>query len=247
MQHSVIGQRASMTYTASTTQKDIEAIITTHAGLVKKIAWHIHSAMSSAIDIVDLIQIGMIALVEGARNYEDRGIDFTAYASMRVRGAMIDELRREAKISRSGMADKKRIEHAKNRLLHNGTCDPTAIEIAAELNITVQQYYDIASNANAMRQESIDDSYSDHDMWFADLAADPFDELELKHLKEKLTKLTSYLPEKQALVLQLYFVEEMNLEEIGATIGVGAARVCQIKKKALDTLKAMWLEENVEA
>ena len=100
----------------------------------------------------------------------------------------------------------------------------------------------MAASTRALRQESIDDNYSDHDMWFADLADGADTMLEKAELRETLVANLGRLGDREAMVLQLYFVEELNLDEIGETLGVGAARVCQIKKAALDKMRGMMSE-----
>ena len=102
---------------------------------------------------------------------------------------------------------------------------------------TVAEYHQMVASTQAMRQEPIDEAYSDHDMWFADQADTAEMQLEKSQLTEMLSKNIACLPEREAIVLQLYFAEEMNLEEIGETLNVGAARICQIKKTALDRLR----------
>jgi RNA polymerase sigma factor for flagellar operon FliA len=97
----------------------------------------------------------------------------------------------------------------------------------------------MVASTQPVGQESIEDSYSDHDMWFADMADAADTMLEKSQLREALIANLSKLSEREALILQLYFVEELNLDEIGETLGVGAARVCQIKKGALDKMKMM--------
>lgn len=100
-------------------------------------------------------------------------------------------------------------------------------------------YYAMSASTVPVGQESIDDSYSDHDMWFADLADRADTALEKAELREALVANLGRLSEREAMILQLYFVEELNLDEIGEILGVGAARVCQIKKAALDKMRTM--------
>jgi len=99
------------------------------------------------------------------------------------------------------------------------------------------EYREMADSAVAVRQESLDEVYSDQSIWFADVEERADQTLEREELGRALAEHISELPEREAMVLQLYFVEEMNLDEIGQTLGVGAARVCQIKKAALDRLR----------
>ncbi len=218
---------------------DPDQLISTHLGLVRRLAWHVHSRVSSAIDVEDLIQIGTIALIEAARGFEDRGeATFATYATLRVRGGMIDALRKSATMVRSAI--RRRREFGAARAALEGTIGrhATDTEMAEHLEITVEAYRSAANAAAAPRHESIDDVYSDHSEWFADAAPDAFDNLARAGLKRAVSAAIEALPYREALVLQLYYVEELNLEEIGLTLDVGAARVCQIKKAALAKVRA---------
>jgi RNA polymerase sigma factor FliA len=214
-----------------------EALVRSHMQLVRKIAWHVHARVASAIDIEDLVQIGMVALVEAANGYEDRGHAFGTYATMRVRGAMIDHLRKHASICRSAMVRKRELNAARERLELSLGRGPTDAEMAEAMGLDANAYADLLGETQSARHESLDEVYSDHSMWFADVEERADDALDRERLKEAVAQGIRTLPERDAMVLQLYFVEEMNLEEIGATLGVGAARICQIKKAALDKLR----------
>ncbi len=221
------------------TNVDADALIATHHGLVRKLAWHVHSRVSSAIEVEDLIQIGTIALIEAARGFEDRGeASFATYATMRIRGGMIDALRRSATMVRSAI--RRRREFGAVRASLEGRLGRTAtdIEMAAGLDLSLDVYRTAAGTTHATRHESIDDVYSDHSEWFADASPDAFDHLAQGGLKAAVSAAIADLPPREALVLQLYYVEELNLEEIGLTLSVGAARICQIKKVALAKVRA---------
>lgn len=215
-----------------------EDLVRGHMQLVRKIAWHVHGRVSSAIDIEDLIQIGMIALVEAANGYEDRGHAFSTYASMRVRGAMIDHLRRQAAMTRSAMAKRRELLSAKADFEKKHGRSPSESELAQAMGLDGASFRALLDETAATYQESIDEVYSDQSMWFADVEERVDQTIEREELGQALAEHISELPEREAMVLQLYFVEEMNLEEIGQTLGIGAARVCQIKKAALDKLRA---------
>jgi RNA polymerase sigma factor FliA len=242
MQHSPISHDA-LTYAPRRSQDDADAIIRAHSQLVRRIAWHVHSRMSSAIEVEDLIQIGMVALIEAARTFEDRGIPFVPYASMRVRGAMIDELRRDARMCRSGMANRRRLAQVRTRLENTLGRNASDAEMATALELDSNAYHVLVATTQAVRQDSIDEVYSDHDIWFADIAEGADIALEKSQMRAMLAAHIATLAEREAMVLQLYFVEEFNLDEIGETLGVGAARVCQIKKAALDKLRTMMMAE----
>ncbi len=212
--------------------------------LVRKIAWHVHGRVSSAIEIEDLLQIGMLALVEAANGFEDRGHGFATYAQMRVRGAMIDHLRRHATLCRSAMATRKKLGKARSELEQRLGRLPTEAEMSAHLEMAPADYRIAADSAEMVQHTSIDETYSDQSMWFADVEDRADDVLEREGLKKAISQGISKLPQREAIVLQLYFVEELNLEEIGATLDIGAARVCQIKKAALDKLRGMLADWN---
>ncbi|MBG6117786.1 MULTISPECIES: sigma-70 family RNA polymerase sigma factor [Sphingobium] len=205
--------------------------------LVRKIAWHVHGRVSTAIEVEDLLQIGMVALVEAANGFEDRGLGFAAYAQLRVRGAMIDHLRRQATICRSAMAKRKDLAKVRNRLEQKLGRLPTEAEMSADMGLEPAAYREIADSVEMVQHTSMDEVYSDQSMWFADVEDRADDILERESLKAAIARGIGELPEREALVLQLYFVEELNLEEIGHTLDIGAARVCQIKKAALDRLR----------
>lgn len=219
-------------------QTDPERLVRGHLGLVRKLAWHVHARVSTAIDIEDLVQIGMIALIESARGFEDRGqAAFATYATVRVRGAMIDQLRKSATLVRSAIRRRREFGVARSHLEGLLGRPPTDAEMAAKLELAVDAYRAAAAQNHAVHYESIDDVYSDHSEWFADDAPDAFDQLARNRLKHAVAGAIGELPEREALVLQLYYVEELNLEEIGQVLDVGAARVCQIKKAALGRLR----------
>jgi RNA polymerase sigma factor FliA len=231
------------TYQRRPARTDAGQLARQHMPLVRKIAWHVHGRVSSAIDIEDLVQIGMVALVEAANGYEDRGHAFATYASMRIRGHMIDHLRRHATLCRSAMA--KRKEMGKQIAVLESTLgrQPSEAEIAIAMGLSPSDYRELADSTQAVRQESLDEVYSDQSMWFADIEERADETLEREQLGQMLAQHISSLPEREALVLQLYFVEEMNLDEIGQVLNVGAARICQIKKAALDKLRKALADE----
>src|SRR6187402_476332 len=159
----------AMTYQRRPTKADPAALARAHMPLVRKIAWHVHGRVSSAIDVEDLVQIGMVALVEAANGYEDRGHAFSTYASMRIRGNMIDHLRRHATICRSGMAKRKAMNEASAKFESQYGRAPSEPELAMAMGIDPAEFREMADAAVAVRQESLDEVYSDQSMWFADV------------------------------------------------------------------------------
>ena len=228
----------AITYGRKPAKPDPAALVRSHMPLVRKIAWHVHGRMSSAIEVEDLAQIGMVALVEAANGFEDRGHAFSTYASVRIRGAMIDHLRRQATICRSAMARRRELAGVRDKLSMQLGRSPTEAEMAEAMGLEAAEYRELVDASQSVHHESLDDMYSDQSMWFADVEERADDALEREGLKSAIAAGIRDLPEREAMVLQLYFVEEMNLEEIGQTLGIGAARVCQIKKAGLDRLRA---------
>jgi RNA polymerase sigma factor FliA len=229
--------QAMMTYARKPARQDPGQLVRAHMSLVRKIAWHVHGRVSNAIDIEDLVQIGMVALVEAANGYEDRGHAFATYAGMRIRGAMIDHLRRHATQCRSGMAKRKEIARARGELEAKLGRAATDAELAQAMGLDAASFRELVDAAESVREESLDEVYSDQSMWFADIEEGADEQLDRGRLGEALAAHIAQLPEREAMVLQLYFVEELNLEEIGQVLDIGAARVCQIKKAALDKLR----------
>lgn len=226
-------------------QVDPERLISSHLALVRRIAWHVHARVSTAIDVEDLVQIGMVALIEAARGFEDRGqAAFATYASVRVRGAMIDQLRKGATLVRSAMRRKREWAVVRARLEGQLGRTATDAEMAAALELPVADYRSAMAQTQAVNIESLDDAYSDHSDWFASEDPDAFSVLESERRRAAIAAAIAELPEREAQVLQLYFVEELNLEEIGQVLGVGAARVCQIKKAALTRMRTKLTDWN---
>lgn len=235
-------QQSPLSYSRSSIQRSPECLIKTNTQLVRRIAWHVHSRMSSAIEVADLVQIGMIALVEAARTFEERGIAFAPYATMRIRGAMIDQLRKDARMCRAGMANRRKIGPIRDALENRLHRRATDTEMAEALGIGLENYQAMLQSTQSIQQESLDEVYSDHAPWFADSSEGADEKILEGQLKQALAENVSKLSEREALILQLYFIEELNLDEIGATLNVGAARVCQIKKAALEKLRSRMAE-----
>ncbi|PZO92013.1 MAG: FliA/WhiG family RNA polymerase sigma factor [Sphingomonas sanxanigenens] len=215
-----------------------EQLIRDHMPLVRRIAWHVHGSVSSAVEVEDLVQIGLVALVEAAASFEDRGqVTFAQYLATRLRGAMIDELRRQATLTRGAMRRRRMLADAESELHTRLGRAPTEEETAAKLGVTPERLRLDYSNAQPVRFEPIDGVYSDDNPWFMSEEPNPFELLEQEDLRQTLIAAIGSLAEREAQVIQLYYVEELNLEEIGEVLGVGAARVCQIKKAAHDKLR----------
>jgi RNA polymerase sigma factor for flagellar operon FliA len=216
---------------------DIDTLIHAHLQLVRRLAWHVHGRVSSAAELEELIQAGMVALVEAARAFEDRGFEFSTYASVRIKGAMIDHLRRGSGQSRGASSARRAIEAARRAVESTQAGPATAPDIAAQLGVPLDTYFRMESETRTGSLEPLDDVYADDNMTFSDDMQQTDDVLDRATGEARLRDALALLDERSQLVLQLYFFEEMNLEEIGQVMDVGAARVCQIKKAALSKLR----------
>jgi RNA polymerase sigma factor for flagellar operon FliA len=228
----------SPTYTRTGAGAANEALILEHMPLVRRIAWHVHGSVSSSVEVEDLVQTGLVALVEAAGSFEDRGqVTFAQYLGTRIRGAMIDELRRQATITRGAMRRRREIAEAESALSVQLGRAPSDEEVAFQLGVPTERLRQERDAAQPIRFEPIDGVYTDDSPWFMSDDPNPFELLESEDLRQALIEAIGRLSEREAQVIQLYYVEELNLEEIGQVLGVGAARVCQIKKSAHDRLK----------
>ncbi len=216
----------------------IEKLIHAHLPLVRRLAWHVHGRVSSAAELEELVQAGMVALVEAARVFEDRGFEFASYASVRIKGAMIDHLRRGSGQSRRASASRRAIDAARSAIESTRAGTATAPEIAAHMGISIDSFFQMESEIRAGGHDPLDDVYAEDSMIFCDDTE--AHEVRLDRIADqgRLRDAITALDERSQRVLQLYFFEEMNLEEIGRVLDVGAARVCQIKRAALLRLRA---------
>ncbi len=236
--HQAFAEAMPLTYRPGQHAPDMNALVRKHAPLVRRIAWHVHGGMSAAIDIEDLIQTGLVALVEAAGSFEDRGlVTFQQYLATRVRGSMIDALRRHATMTRGAMRRRRAYHDAIAALTAALGHAPGEAALAEKLGVTIEKLRSDYATAEAVKFEHIDDVYADDLPWFASDEPDAFEQLAEGELREALIAAIAALPEREAQVVQLYYVEELNLEEIGLVLGVGAARVCQIKAAAHGRLK----------
>ena len=219
-------------------QPDFDAQVRRHLPLVRRIAWHVHGHMSSVVEVEDLVQVGLVALVEALGSFEDRGqVTLEQYLGTRLRGSMIDELRRQATLTRGAMRRRREYARTVDTLAHESGTRPSEAAVAQRIGVTPEKLRTEYANAEPVRFEPIDEVYADDQPWFASDEPSAFDALADAELRGALVAAIAGLPTREAQVIQLYHVEELNLEEIGLVLGVGAARVCQIKAAAHARLK----------
>ena len=230
--------------TYSDTSKNINSLIENNMGLVRKIAWHMHGRVKSAVEIEDLIQIGMYGLVTAAQNYVVKeGVSFASYAGIRIRGEIVDHLRRNSNLCRTTIQMQQKAKKAEEFLRSEFQRDPTNKEIAKKLGMGLEEYeeWEIAFNANV--HQSLDSVYDEYSIWFASKESSPEEALSNSQLKNTLKEALSCLPQKEALVIQLYYVEELNIYEIAKILEISTGRVSQIKSSALKLIRSKIKDE----
>lgn len=206
--------------------------------MVRRMAWHLQASGRDGIEVEDLMQAGMMALTECAQRHNGPGEDgFAAYAKMRVRGAMVDLIRRHVPLSRGAVERRRTMREKQDMLRGSLGREPNDRELATALGMTLAELDTLRSSCEPLRFETLDDAYSDSDMAFADHGPDSLALLEDQELRESLAGAIADLPERLQLVIQLYFVEELNLAEIAEVLGVSIPRVHQLKAQALDKLR----------
>ncbi|WP_411339990.1 FliA/WhiG family RNA polymerase sigma factor [Sphingopyxis sp. J-6] len=220
----------------------VERLVDEYAPLVRKIAWQVFSRVSRTSELDDLIQTGLIALIEASRHYEERGFAFATYASTRIRGAMIDQLRREADVGRSAMVANKRLKTVRATLEQHLMRAPTAAEMAEAFDMSAEEYFALERSAMQGRSTSLDELTESGSFLIADDRPGAETLYEEEDVLDALRRCIDRLSEREQMVLQLYFFEELNLQEIGLTLDVSAARICQIKRDAMAKVNAMMVE-----
>lgn len=205
--------------------------------MVRRAAWHIYGVGREGLEIEDLMQAGIVALTECAMKHEGPGEDgFAAYAKMRVRGAMFDQIRKLMPDSRTQVQKRKRYDAAVTALRTQLGREPSRAEIAAKLGCNDEDLREM--EGARIQLSSIEDSYDESNPAFADETPDPFDVLAQMEDRDRLVAALGELPERLQLVLQLFFVEEMNLTEIAQVLEVSVPRVHQLRGQALAKLKS---------
>jgi len=221
-----------------------EDLINRYVPLVKRIAYHLMTRLPPSVQVDDLIQSGMIGLLEAARNYDaGQGASFETYAGIRIRGAMLDEIRKGDWAPRSVHRKARMVAEAVRAIENDTGRDARDQEVAERLGIPLEEYYQTLQDASGCRLLSFEEMGIDEDAIMvssnlSDTAQTPFDGLQREDFKRCLSEAIAGLPERERLVLALYYDEELNLREIGAVIGVSESRVSQIHSQALIRLQA---------
>ncbi|MGF1726796.1 RNA polymerase sigma factor FliA [Photobacterium nomapromontoriensis] len=223
-------------------QETPHAFIARYSSLVKRIAHHLMARLPPNVLLEDLIQAGMIGLLEAQQNYDpNKGASFETFAGIRIRGAMLDDIRRGDWVPRSVYKNNRRISEAISVLEGSLGRDPNDQEIATYLEMTLDQYHQALNDVNCGRLVGMDDLGIAEDAVTNEESVEenlPFQGVVDDNFRQSLAEAIKTLPEREALVLSLYYDEELNLKEIGAVIGVSESRICQIHSQAMQRLRS---------
>lgn len=231
----------ALTYDQYANQNSQRAFLEKYSVLVKRIAHHLLGRLPPSVQVEDLIQAGMIGLLEAQKNYDgSKGASFETYAGIRIRGAMLDDIRRGDWVPRSVHKHNREVNQAIATLEGVLNRDPTDAEVAQHMGISLAQYHVILTDVNCSRLVGIEDLGVSEDSISPEDADDenvPFQGVADEYFRKALVDSIKSLPEREALVLSLYYDEELNLKEIGEVIGVSESRVSQILSQSMQRLR----------
>ena len=229
-------------YKARPSAAQTDAMVMRHAELVKRIAYHLAGRLPASVEVSDLIQAGMLGLLEAASNYTaDRGASFETYAGIRIRGAMLDALRKLDWAPRSVHRKARAAAAAMREVEAEFGREARDLEVAERMGVSLEEYHKIAHDAASCRVASLDETTGDDDSLLGrveDESADPFQDATEEGFRAALVHAIRELPERERLVMSMYYDDELNLKEIGAVLKVTESRVCQLHGQALVRLKA---------
>jgi len=217
--------------------RETEAMVMRHAELVKRIAYHLAGRLPASVEVDDLIQAGMLGLLEAASNYsEGRGASFETYAGIRIRGAMLDGLRKLDWAPRSVHRKARAVAKAIREIESEYGREARDVEVADRMGMKLSEYHRIVEDSAGCQISSL--TTEEGEMTLTDSNADPFRDVVDEDFRAALTEAIAGLPERERLVMSLYYDDELNLKEIGAALRVSESRICQIHGQALVRLQA---------
>lgn len=229
-------------------ERNQDELVRKQAPLVKRIAYHLMSRLPPTVQIDDLIQSGMIGLLEASKNYDaSQGASFETYAGIRIRGAMLDEIRKGDWAPRSLHRKVREISKVVAEIEAETGRDARDSEVASRMNMDLDSYYQTLQDATSHKVFSFEDLPSKDDVLSEGLyerIPEPSENVEKEKFKNALAQAIASLPERERLVMSLYYREELNLRETGEVMGVSESRVCQIHSQALVRLKARMADWN---
>ncbi|BCK86682.1 RNA polymerase sigma factor FliA [Sideroxyarcus emersonii] len=223
---------------------DKEECLKEYAPLVKRIAHHMMLKLPGSVEVDDLIQAGMMGLLDAASRYDElRGAQFETYAAQRIRGAMLDELRGADWLPRSLRRDMRRIEVAVSRLQQKLGKAPSETEIARELGVSLPEYQEMLQEGRGAQLLYYEDFHGEGDEDFFERFefssdSNPLELLQDGRFREALVQAIERLPERERMMMGMHYEQDMNLREIGEVMGVSESRVCQLHSQAVARLRA---------
>ena len=229
---------------AATATRDTQQYLTQYAPLVKRIAHHMMAKLPASVEIDDVIQSGMLGLLDAISRYEEsHGAQFETYAAQRIRGAILDGLRQADWLPRSFRRDLRRIEGAIGKLEQRLSRAPAEHEVAAEMDMPLADYQRMLQDARGYQLISFEDFNHAEGGEFIEHHSDeggvnPLEALLDRKLRERLVKAIAGLPEREKVVMGLYYEKELNFREIGETLGVSESRICQLHSQAIARLRS---------
>ncbi len=236
------------TMTGKTTNKD--TLLDQHTVLVKKLAYQLKSKLPSSVELDDLIQAGMMGLLDAANKYEDsHGAQFETYAAQRIRGAMLDELRSADWLPRSIRKNMREVEAAISQLEQKLGRQPSEAEVAKELSLSLEGYYEKLSHCSGHQLVYYEDFQENENQGehfldrFVKDDDNPMQALLESDFKDALVNAIESLPEREKILMGLYYEQELNLKEIGAIMNVSESRVCQLHTQAVSRLRSTLKEQ----
>ena len=216
--------------------KDAGELVAKHAPLVKRIAYHLLAKLPDTVLVEDLIQAGMLGLLEASHNFSDsHGASFTTYAGIRIRGAMLDDVRRNDWTPRSVHRKAREITKVMQQIEQKTGRDARDTEIAELLEITLDEYHKILNDSSCCRLFSTNDLQGDNDRSTTENILENINEADFR---VALIDEIAGLPERERLVISMYYDDELNLKEIGKVLNVSESRACQINNQAMLRLKS---------
>ncbi len=225
---------------------DRDGLIRQYVPLVQRLAHHMIAKLPANVELDDLIQVGMIGLADALSRYEpSQGVQFETFATQRIRGAMLDELRDGDWLSRGSRKSQKDIEKAVHKLEHRLGRSPVESEIAAELKMPLADYQALLGRVRGTQLVYLEDigaGSEDNDGFLdrhtADAEADPLSVLKDQRLRQALVAAIDGLPERERYIMGMYYEQDMNLKEIAAVLGITESRVCQLHSQSIARLRA---------
>ncbi len=230
-------------YTAAG-QPDKEQLVQRFVPLVKRVAYHLMARLPASVQFDDIVQNGMLGLLDAMERYEEGfGAQFETYATQRIRGAMLDGLRENDWLPRQLRRELRRIEGMINQLEHKFGRSPSEKELAEALGMTLADYQKTLGDARGHQLLYFEDFTGEGDedfleRHFTDNDSDPLNILEEKKLQVSLVGAIGRLPEREKLMMALYYEQDLNLREIGEVMGVTESRVCQLHSQAIARLRS---------